>query len=182
MFKIILYLFFAIAFSSCSSPQTKAMFLQKLHNQPNISYKTVAQKVEAFSDEDAFKEECQSSYDSNETAIELNKTTKEQIVQFTQDYGVVVYSVDDSKFGLLFDKNAILQDVVLLEASHGNNEWQIQRRTVVHPKKNILFLVSEKYYNTEWIIPGVKGKRVLTDKKTYIINVSKNLRFSVHST
>ncbi|WP_297441857.1 hypothetical protein [Sulfurimonas sp.] len=157
----------------------KELFVQKIQNVPSISYIELAKKILPLTQEDMYKDEFQFRYDTNETAINFEKTTQEQIVVLTQKYGVIMYDVDTAKFALLFDTNARLMGVALLEISNGNNEWKMQRETKIKPSKNILFLVSDKYYNTEWTIPYVKGKSVLSEKNVYVINVTKNLHFSV---
>jgi hypothetical protein len=167
----------------------KEQYVEKIRNNPSISYKTLSQKIRSFEGEKKSKEHTDDairdafiSYNMNSSiAIDFSKTLKSQIIKLTDAYGVGFYDFGFEKYGVLFDKDAKVVDIVLLAYSKGNNEWQTERTVTLDAPKG-LFLVTDQYRNTEWITFPTKGDMVVSENKIFLLTVSSNVHFVIRPT
>jgi uncharacterized protein YecT (DUF1311 family) len=174
---------------SCYAHIDEDLYLQKIKNQKSISYKTLLKKYiiylgDAKNNKPVSFVESGFYYnhiDNNNTAIDFHQTQKSQIIELSDSYGVILYNNDDFyKYAVLCDKDAIIKQIVLLAYREGNTQWQMKRDLEIDDRNSVI--VTDKYYDTEWIIDFTKGENILSDEQKYIIKVSKDGHFTTEKT
>ncbi len=190
MFKIV-WIIISICLSSYGYVN-KNDYVEKIRKNKNITYKSLSKKILVLYTSDKTKNNMNDdwvrdefiswNYDTNRTAIDFSKTVPDQILKITDKYAVVFYDFGFDKYGVLFDKNANVIEILLLAYRKGNNEWQLERTVTLNSPQKGIFLVKDEYRGTEWIIPQEQGEMIRLEQSLFLIDVGDDGRFHIERT
>ncbi|WP_456452219.1 lysozyme inhibitor LprI family protein [Hydrogenimonas sp.] len=179
----------ALAAQAWESPDK---YLPILKKQPPITYAWIAQKTHWFgwdgevgvpaaevdgnfhSDSDFFAELI---------AVDPSQFRRSHILYVDKNYILVDNDPDDgfNRFALLFDKNGTLKEAALIGDRAGNSEWRIERESkylgFADGSPMPRFVVTDRRWDTEWLVPQEKGYRRLSGRDRYILSVTPQGRF-----
>jgi len=163
----------------------KREYAKKIRNIPSISYKQIIKQLHPLDGNASnnIRDEFLSwNENSNYTAIDFTHTLPTQILKIRENYAVVFYDFGFDKYGVVFDKNAKVRDIVLLAYRKGNNEWQVERTVTLDSPQKGIFLAKDEYRGTEWIIPQEQGEMIRLEQSLFLICVGDDGKFHIEKT
>ena len=148
MLKILIFLTILYTFSYANAYSKD--YLKHIKQQPSISYKTLVDKyiyyVDDFSDGEAISEidgEFETRYDENLTAIDTSKIKDFELIVASKKYAIAMYDDGFDKYGVIFDANGRVKNVLLLVHSFGNLYFNVERSYDMQISNDVVFYISE---------------------------------------
>ena len=163
--------------------ENPAAFLQTLKKQPAVGYGKIVEKLHIFGrDAESGEPEEPIDYEFLEsaelypglTAVDPRLLRREDLKYKGPACLLAVYRHGEkgfNEFALLFDENGSLTEAALIGHRAGNSEWSVERtwhyEGFAHKGANPTFVVTDLREDTEWLEPGYRGFRRLTDYRKF---------------
>jgi len=183
---------FALLVLAAQAWESPDKYLPLLKKHPPITYAQIAKKTHWFGwdgeagvpaaeiDSNFYSD---SDFFADLVAVDPSRFRRSDILYVDGDYILAANDPADgfNRFALLFDKNGTLKEAALIGDRAGNSEWRIEResRYLGFADKSPVprFVVTDRRWDTEWLVPQEKGYRRLTGRDRYILSVTPKGRF-----